>query len=70
MARDASEGFPHHWLGLAYLMCPDLAIDPKSQIWNTCKSGRYTSQAIIIQLAKSMHTTIYIPFQVTFSWTN
>jgi hypothetical protein len=52
------------WLSLAYLACPDLAIDFKSQILSTCESGRYTSQARIIQIAQLMHTMIYIPLQV------
>ncbi len=56
------------WLGLAYLNCQGLAIHPKSQILATCKSGRYMSEAIIIQIAQSVHTMIYIPLQVTFSW--
>jgi hypothetical protein len=34
MAKDASEGFPRYWLGLACLACSDLAIDPKAQSLN------------------------------------
>jgi hypothetical protein len=54
IARDVSEGLPLRWLGftLAYLAFPVLAVDPKSQISSTCKLGRYTSKARIIQIAK------------------
>jgi hypothetical protein len=70
MTMDTSEGFPCHWLGLALPTWLAQAVDPKSQISSTSKSGRYTSQARIIQIAQSIHTLIYIPFQVTFLWTS